>query len=317
MPTIRRPLSLALGALLVLSACERGETEPDAPDAPDDLILEEEPEPPEDEPVEEPEDDGDDLDAEGPEETDASAAHAPPEVEPFSGADELAEALAAAETALASGDLAPEQVRGWAAVHQQAYRDLARRPEWRETARQAVPPELHDAYDLTLFAVEELLSLTTPREELPDWRIEEPPGVDELRGHYEAAEAEFGVPWHVLAAIHLVETRFGRIHGESHAGAQGPMQFMPGTWEAYGEGDVHDPRDAIMAAGRYLAASGAPDDLQAAVFAYNRSDYYVNAVLAHAEAMEIHDHYLDAYHGWRVYYRTVDGDVVLEEGYGS
>jgi hypothetical protein len=315
MHTLRRPLALALAGLLVLSACDRGETEPDAPD---DLTLEDEtPDPPEEEPVESVEEPEEDLDADGPEEPDASAAAEPPDVEPFSDPDELAEALAAAEVALASGDLAPEQVRGWAAVHQQAYRDLAQRPEWRETARQAVPPELHDAYDLTLHAVEELLTLTTPREELPDWRIEQPPPVDELRGHYEAAEAEFGVPWHVLAAIHLVETRFGRIHGDSHAGAQGPMQFMPATWEAYGEGDVNDPHDAIMAAGRYLAASGAPEDLQAAVFAYNRSDYYVKAVLAHAEAMEIHDHYLDVYHGWRVYYRTVDGDVVLEEGYGS
>jgi hypothetical protein len=314
MHTRRRPLALALAGLLVLSACDRGEIESDAPD---DLTLEDEaPEPPEEEPAEPVEEPEEDLDADGPEEADASAAE-PPDVEPFSDPAELAEALAAAEVALASGDLAPEQVRGWAAVHQQAYRDLAQRPEWRETARQAVPPELHDAYDLTLHAVEELLTLTTPREELPDWRIEQPPPVDELRGHYEAAEAEFGVPWQVLAAIHLVETRFGRIHGDSHAGAQGPMQFMPATWEAYGEGDVNDPHDAIMAAGRYLAASGAPEDLQAAVFAYNRSDYYVKAVLAHAEAMEIHDHYLDVYHGWRVYYRTVDGDVVLEEGYGS
>ena len=312
MHALRGPLALALAGLLVLTACDRGETEPDAAD--DAPLEEEHAEPPEDEPVEEPDDD---LDADGPEETEALAASEPPEVEPFSDPDELAEALAAAETALATGDLAPEQVRGWAAVHQQAYRDLAARPEWREPARSAVPAELHDAYDLTLHAVEELWLLTDPAEDLPDWRIEPPPPVEELRGHYDETEAEFGVPWSVLAAIHHIETRFGRIHGDSHAGAQGPMQFMPATWEAYGEGDVHDPRDAIMAAGRYLAASGAPGDMEAAVFAYNRSDHYVKAVLAYAEAMELHEHYLDVYHGWRVYYRTVDGDVVLEEGYGS
>ena len=51
--------------------------------------------------------------------------------------------------------------------------------------------------------------------------------------------------WEVLAAIMLVETRMGRIHSRSSAGAQGPMQFLPATWEAYGlGGDVHDAHDA-------------------------------------------------------------------------
>jgi soluble lytic murein transglycosylase-like protein len=202
-------------------------------------------------------------------------------------------------------------------VHQQAYRDLAANPGWGEVVRAEIPEDLRDAFDLTQRATSELLTLTTPRTELPAWRIVAPPPLEELRGYYAATEAAFDVPWSVLAAIHLVETRMGRIRGDSHAGAQGPMQFMPRTWEAYGEGDVQDPRDAIMAAGRYLAASGAPGDLRRAVFAYNRSDYYVEAVLAHAEAIERFDHYLDVYHRWRVYYRTVDGDVVLEEGYGS
>lgn len=51
------------------------------------------------------------------------------------------------------------------------------------------------------------------------WRVPRPPPLDELRGYYAEAESEFGVPWSVLAAIHFVETRFGRIHGDSHAGA--------------------------------------------------------------------------------------------------
>jgi len=65
-----------------------------------------------------------------------------------------------------------------------------------------------------------------------------PPPADELLGHYRAAGDEFGVDWTYLAAIHLVETRMGRIRGTSTAGAHGPMQFMPATWDAYGEGDV-------------------------------------------------------------------------------
>ena len=36
--------------------------------------------------------------------------------------------------------------------------------------------------------------------------------------------------------INLVETRFNRLRNNSSAGAQGPMQFMPATWRAYGLG---------------------------------------------------------------------------------
>ena len=67
----------------------------------------------------------------------------------------------------------------------------------------------------------------------------------------------------------------GRIRGTSTAGAKGPMQFLPSTWEAYGEGDIEDPDDAIMAAARYLANYGAPADMDRALFAYNHSDHYV------------------------------------------
>jgi hypothetical protein len=45
---------------------------------------------------------------------------------------------------------------------------------------------------------------------------------------------------------------------------------------------VYDPEDAIPAAARYLAASGAPDDYHAALFAYNHAEWYVAEVLAKA-----------------------------------
>ena len=79
---------------------------------------------------------------------------------------------------------------------------------------------------------------------------------------YRAAEAEFGIPWKYLAAINLVETGIGRIRGTSIAGAQGPMQFMPATWEAYGGGgDINDTHDAIRGAARYLAANNGANDI--------------------------------------------------------
>jgi len=68
------------------------------------------------------------------------------------------------------------------------------------------------------------------------------------------------------------------------------MQFMPATWQAYGvdgnrdrRKDIMDPEDAIPAAARYLKASGAPKDMQRAVFAYNHAQWYVDKVLALAK----------------------------------
>ena len=97
----------------------------------------------------------------------------------------------------------------------------------------------------------------------------------------------------ILAAINKIETGFGRNQGPSSAGAVGWMQFMPATWAAYGvdaDGngtrDPADPDDAIHAAARYLAASGAPRDWYRAVFAYNHADWYVQQVLAQADAYQ-------------------------------
>jgi membrane-bound lytic murein transglycosylase B len=242
----------------------------------------------------------------------------PAEIDGFDDAEELASTLAAAEQALADPDTPEEHRDRWAWAHQQAYRDLAANPTWAEVARTAIPHDLEPAFELTLRAVAELSAMTRPQPAPPDrWRIVAPTPLDELRSAYARAEETTGAPAEVLAAINLVETRFGRIQGDSTAGAQGPMQFMPPTWDHWGEGDVHDAHDAIAAAGRYLADHGAPDDLRSAVYAYNHSERYVDAVLAHAETIARFDHYLDVLHRWRVYYRTVDGDLILEEGYGS
>ena len=107
---------------------------------------------------------------------------------------------------------------------------------------------------------------------------------------YRAAAATCdGMEWTLLAAIHKVETGFGRGGAVSSAGAQGPMQFMPATWTAYatdGDGDgvarINDVEDAIFSAASLLCANGAgdPSRLAAAVFSYNHSESYVAEVLS-------------------------------------
>jgi soluble lytic murein transglycosylase-like protein len=151
-----------------------------------------------------------------------------------------------------------------------------------------------------------------PVSELPNFRIRKPEGADVLLGYFQEAERRFDVEWEVLAAVMLIETRMGRIRSRSSAGAQGPMQFLPATWEAYGlGGNIRDPHDAVMGAANYLRASGAPEDYRGALHHYNPVDAYVNAVWWYAKTMMRFPDAFYAYYNWQVYVRTVDGDVRL------
>lgn len=154
---------------------------------------------------------------------------------------------------------------------------------------------------------------------LPAWRIVEPPPAEELLSYYQEAEAAFGVPWHILAAVNLVETGMGRIRGVSVAGAQGPMQFMPATWAAFGDGgDVNDYRDAIMGAARYLAHNGGGrGEIDNALWNYNHSDRYVRGVKHYASVMEQDPNAYRGYHQWEIVYLSTMGDVWLPVGYES
>ena len=122
-----------------------------------------------------------------------------------------------------------------------------------------------------------------PVEELPLSRYREL--------YKEAAEDYgFGPDWYMLMAVGKVESNHGENMGPSSAGAMGPMQFLPSTWETAGvdgNGDgvpnIMDPEDAIPAAAKHLADNGAPEDWYAALFAYNRAEWYVREVLEVAE----------------------------------
>ena len=143
-------------------------------------------------------------------------------------------------------------------------------------------------------------------------RTAEPAPPRKLLAFYDLAERRFGVPSTVLASVNFVETRFGRVLGPSSAGALGPMQFLPSTWERYGAGgDILDPHDAILGAARYLRASGALTDIRSALYAYNRSDDYVDSVLDYANEMERRPNAFYEYYFWQVFVRTTKGDVQL------
>lgn len=136
---------------------------------------------------------------------------------------------------------------------------------------------------------------------------------------YKAAEQEYGVPWHLLAAHHRVETIFSTMDPMlSPVGAEGHMQFMPCTFvgwahptceglgagnipedekvnpdiiekyngfgvDANGDGiaDPWDIEDAIFSAAHFLAYHGAAKgELEEAIYAYNHSEQYVEDVLS-------------------------------------
>lgn len=213
----------------------------------------------------------------------------------------------------------PEPALAAAARRQQAaYRAIGRHPEWDATIRPLIPESLSMVYDRNIDARRQLTAMSPVRDTLPAWRIVPSAPAGDLLGYYREAEAATGVGWNYLAAINLIETKFGSIAGVSTAGAQGPMQFMPETWAIYGNGgDVNSPREAIMAAGRYLADSGFASSPSRAIYAYNHANEYVNAVSDYAAILAADPAAFGGYHRWDVYYYTTAGDVLLPIGYAE
>jgi len=156
----------------------------------------------------------------------------------------LGKDLARVEAALRDPATAATELPALGLAQQVGYRQLAANPGWRPDVLRVVPPALHAAVVANTDAQGLLASLHKRRPTtLPAWRIVAPPPAASVLAAHQVAGKEIGVAWEVLAAIHLVETRMGRIRGTSTAGAKGPMQFLPATWGwqvfyAHADGDL-------------------------------------------------------------------------------
>lgn len=229
--------------------------------------------------------------------------------------------MIAAERGIRDVSLSVDETARWGRAEQRAYRALSQHPEWDDVVKGLMPDDVRAPFDLNVAArraVTANAALHPPSDPLPTlpaWTIVAPLPIDELLSYYKEAEAATRVPWVYLAAINMVETRFGRIVGPSSAGAVGPMQFLPATWASCCVGDVLDPRDAIMGAAVYLASKGAPTDMRGALFGYNPNDGYVGSVEAYAKNLLADERAIFGYHAWEVYVSSAAGTVRLPVGY--
>jgi membrane-bound lytic murein transglycosylase B len=203
---------------------------------------------------------------------------------------------------------APREVTYLALHHQRILRLMADRRRLGNATLVRLPADVRGEARDTVLARRHLAAIPRSPGLLPRVRAAAAAPAAALRSHYEEAQRRFGVPWSILAAINFVESAFGRVRSASEAGARGPMQFLPATWRAYGMGgDIDEPRDAILAAANYLRRSGAPDDMDGALFAYNHSTSYVRAIRRFARRMRADQRAFLTYYAWQVFVRTPDG----------
>jgi hypothetical protein len=202
----------------------------------------------------------------------------------------------------------PEDVVLLSLTQQKIYGTLSLHPALLRRVLALISPDLLQQARANALAGAQLISLVAPSSAAVTFKTKAPLPADTLLRYYKQAQARFGVPWQVLAAVNFIESRFGRVISNSYAGAQGPMQFIQSTWVAYGlGGNVRVPRDAIMGAANYLHASGSPGDDAGALFHYNPARSYVRAVMLYAGQMSLDPAAFYEYYNWQVFVLTPNG----------
>lgn len=115
------------------------------------------------------------------------------------------------------------------------------------------------------------------------------PDLSTKRALAKKAAAQYGIDWKILEAVWQVESgKAWSTSVTSYAGAQGPMQFMYGTWKKYavdgngdGQANINEAEDAVYAGASLLAQSGGSSgDYTSALLSYNHAMWYVNKVKA-------------------------------------
>jgi soluble lytic murein transglycosylase-like protein len=215
-------------------------------------------------------------------------------------------AVLAAQLVRADAALHADVTVGVALAQQRIVLRLSDRPALSRQVIRLLPSRL--ARDVTddVLAHRELARLTPPQP-LSAFRVGLAAAAAKLRAFYEEAQRRSAIPWQVLAAVNYVESDFGRVRQSSVSRAQGPMQFMPATWAAYGRGNVHDPHQAILGAARFLHAAGGTVDERAALHRYNPSWAYVDAIERYAGRIRRDPQAFLVYYARRLIVRTPQG----------
>lgn len=188
---------------------------------------------------------------------------------------------------------------------------LTARPRLAKAVFGRLPPRYARPLRSEVLAKRELAGLSRPRS-LSAFRTGPAEPAAALLHYYLEAQRRLRVGWHVLAAVNYVESAFNKLRNSSTAGAQGPMQFIPSTWRAYGlGGNVRDPHDAVLGAANYLHANGAPGNYRRALYHYNPSWSYVDAVLRFASRIRADPRAFSVFYSRQVFVRTARGLVRL------
>ncbi|MGE8081431.1 NlpC/P60 family protein [Peribacillus loiseleuriae] len=143
----------------------------------------------------------------------------------------------------------------------------------------------------------------------------------EYMPYYLEGETRYGIPWHILAAVHRIETQFSTTKLESSAGAIGPMQFLPSTWNYYGidadnngTADPYSLHDSVITAAYYLNDHGFNKDPEKAIWHYNHSSKYVKDVLDFAENFSLPSAPLNSTNVVTVGYKWIGNSIYVFGG---